>query len=164
MFWQLCEYISEIIIRTEIIQLCCFRNAIDQCTGVSTICCVMEHPVFLPKTKRPDSTLRSLSSYKDKLRNRQSVPSPLVARTLSSWKQTMVPEPVPFFTVLWKQPRQTASIPTSIWICYLQNFPNMRKIKTSHSLTTLCPGPPGFKRNAPANLKSLNFLRYSKNI
>ena len=50
-------YISAVIIRTEIIQLCCFRNAINQCTGVSTICCVMEHPALLAQAKCPDRSL-----------------------------------------------------------------------------------------------------------
>ena len=41
------------------IQLCGFRNTINQCTGIGTVGSVMEHPVLLAQAKCPDGPLRS---------------------------------------------------------------------------------------------------------
>lgn len=50
-FWQLCKDILKVIIRSQLIQLCGFRNTIYHCTGRCSFCGIVEHPVFLPRQK-----------------------------------------------------------------------------------------------------------------
>ena len=56
-FRQLCKDIFKVIIRSQIIQLCGFRNTIYHCAGRGSFCSIVEHPVFLAKAKGTYSSL-----------------------------------------------------------------------------------------------------------
>ena len=56
---QLREDMPEVVVRAQIVQLCCFRNTVNKSTGSGTFCCVMEHPVLLADAESPDSPLGS---------------------------------------------------------------------------------------------------------
>ena len=55
--WKNSSDIFKVIIRSQIIQLCGFRNTIYHCAGRGSFCSIVEHPVFLAKAKGTYSSL-----------------------------------------------------------------------------------------------------------
>lgn len=64
MIWQLCEQVPEII-RSQVVQLCGFRETVDHSARPGAFYRIMEHPVLFPDTERPDGALTCRIVYRD---------------------------------------------------------------------------------------------------
>ena len=60
---QLCQDMSEVIVRAQVIQFGCVWNAVDKGTRFGSSCCVMEHPVLFTDTESTDSPFRCRVIY-----------------------------------------------------------------------------------------------------